>query len=265
MTRRVLGVLLAIVLAVVGTGAVFWYVATATDHIEADRKPVRVIVAKERIPAGTAGATIRDKELFEVIVMPLLSVPDDVLQTVPIELDKLVLTSDVQPRQLILRGLFGQATKLSGGISVPEKMLAVSAKFKAEEEVGGFVRPGSAIAVFSTCEVLDPEYKKKYGENNALTKLLIPRVEVLAVGSYGDDGQTSAQSVDDRAKVDEQGQVTLIVTVALNQADAEKMIHHIRVCDAEETFKNGGLYLALLTDSSEVRPGVGVDNITALR
>lgn len=265
MTRRVLGVLLAIVLAVVGTGAVFLYVASAKKQVEADQKAVRVIVAKQRIPAGTTGSTIRDKSLFEEVVMPASSLPDDVLGSIPVELDKLVVTSDVQPRQLILRGIFGQATKLSGGISVPEKLMAVSAKFKAEEEVGGFVRPGSSIAIFVTCKLLDPEFKKKYGENPWQTTVLLPRVEVLAVGAYGDDGQTSAQSADARAKVDDQGKVTLIVTVAVNQTDATKIIHAIRLCDSDDTFTGGGLYLALLTDSSEVRPGVGLDSTVIQR
>jgi pilus assembly protein CpaB len=265
MTRRVIGVLLAIVLAVVGTVAVFFYVATTEKRVTADLQPVRVLVAKERIPAGTSGARIRDKELFEEVVMPKSSVPDDVLQAIPVEFDKLVITSDVQPRQLILRGLFGQATKLSGGISVTEKLLAVSAKFKAEEEVGGFVRPGSTVAVFATCEIFDADYKKKYGENNWNTRLLLPRVEVLAVGAYGNGGQTSAQSADERAKAEDSGKVTLLVTVAVSQADAERLVHTIRVCDGEETFGRGGLYLPLLTDSSEIKPGPGVDNISALR
>lgn len=261
MTRRIVGVALAVLLAVIGTGAVLLYVKSAQDTVAKGQEAVRVLVATSRIPAGTTGAGIRERSMVEEVVMPRSSVPDDTLQAVPVELEKLVVTSDVQPRQLLLKGMFGQATKLSGGISVPEKLIAVSAKLAAEEEVGGFVRPGSQIAVFTTCRIYDADYKRKTGDDNYLTKVLLPRVEVLAVGAYGQDGQTSAQSAEQRAKADAQGRVTLIVTVAVNQGDAEKLIHAINGC----TGGGSGLYLGLLTDSSEIRVGSGVDNNSLLK
>jgi pilus assembly protein CpaB len=41
--------------------------------------------------------------------------------------------------------------------------------------------------------------------------------------------------------------------VAVNQADAERLIHSVRIAE---------IYAALLSDTSELRPGVGVDNRT---
>ncbi|MBV1852175.1 Flp pilus assembly protein CpaB [Catellatospora tritici] len=252
MTRRILGVVLAIVLAVVGTAAVLLYVSRTRDSVAEGQTAVTVLVAKQRISAGTTGAALKERELFDEVVMPAATLPDDTLTSVPGELDDLVLTHDVQPRQLLLKGMFGAATKLSGGIAVPDKMMAVSVKLTAEEEVGGFVRPGSEIAVFWSYKVLDPQFKKAAGEDNHGTRLLLPRVEVLAVGAYGEDGVTSARQDTENEQT---GKVTLLVTVAVTQADAERLIHAVR---------NAELYLALLTDSSEVRPGAGVDNSTIL-
>lgn len=257
MTRRILGVLLAIVLAVVGTAAVLFYVNSVQKSVAEGQTAVTVLVAKERIPAGTSGASLRSRELLEAIVMPAATVPADAMDEVLAELDELVLTHDMQPRQLLLKGMLGAATKLSGGIAVPEKMMAVSVKLAVEEEVGGFVRPGSQIAVFGTFKLADKKFKTETGNDNYGTQLLLPRVEVLAVGAYGRDGQTSAQAGDGEENGDGEasGTVTLLVTVAVNQADAERLIHAIN---------QGNLYLALLTDSSEVRPGVGVNNRTLL-
>ena len=255
MNRRVLGILLAIVLAVVGTGAVLFYVNLAENQVAEGQEAVHVLVASARIPAGTRGDRIRTKKLIEEIVMPLASVPDDALTTVPGELDALVVTSDVQPRQLLLRGMFAAATKLSGGLTVPDKMLAVSVKLEVEEEVGGFVRPGAQIAVFGTYKLADKAYKDATGEENRGTRLLLPRTEVLAVGAYGQDGVTSGQPIDDRG-ANPTGDVTLIVTLSVNQADAERLIHSSRI---------GELYAALLSDSSEVRPGAGVDSRSLFR
>lgn len=247
MTRRILGVLLAIILAVIGTGAVLLYVYSARNSVAEGQTAVKVLVAKQRIPAGTSGESIRSRELVEEIVMPAATVPADSLTAIATELDKLVLTHDVQPRQLVLKGMFGAATRLSGGVAVPEKMLALSIKTAVEEEVGGFVRPGSQVAIFVTLD--------GGGDSKGLTKLLLPRVETLAVGAYGQDGVTSSQNeVEEDGKV--AGTVTLLVTVAVSQADAEKLVHAIRV---------GKLYLALLTDTSEVRPGPGVDTSTLTR
>jgi pilus assembly protein CpaB len=246
MTRRILGVLLAIILAVIGTGAVLLYVYTAKNSVAEGQTAVKVLVAKQRIQAGTSAESIRGRGLVEEVVMPAATVPADTLTAIAAELDKLVLTHDVQPRQLMLKGMFGAATRLSGGIAVPEKMLALSIKTAVEEEVGGFVRPGSQVAVFATFE---PDNGKP------VTKLLLPRVETLAVGAYGQDGVTSSQKDDDRdGKA--AGTVTLLVTVAVTQADAEKLVHAMRF---------GEIYLALLTDTSEVRPGTGVDHQTLMR
>jgi len=245
MTRRIIGVLLAIVLAVIGTAAVLFYVNRAENSVADGQTAVTVLIATKRIPAGTSGESIKSKGFVEEIVMPAATVPADSLTSVLTELDKMVLTHDVQPRQLLLKGMFGSATKLSGGVALPEKMLAISIKTAVEEEVGGFVRPGSQVAIFVTLEPVNGE--------NKITKLLLPRVETLAVGAYGQDGATSSQG-DDETRT--KGTVTLLVTVAVSQADAEKLIHSIRV---------GELYLALLTDTSEVRPGAGVDLPTLLR
>ncbi|NUO60567.1 MAG: hypothetical protein HOV71_02080 [Hamadaea sp.] len=252
MTRRIIGVLVAIVLAVVGTAAVFAYLVATKNTVQAGQEAIHVRVAKARIPAGTTGASIRDKDLTEDVVMPKSSLPEDVMQDISVDLDKLVVTADVQPRQLLLRGMFGQATKLSGGIAVPEKMIAISGKFEVEREVGGFVRPGSTIAVFTTCRILDPNFKKKYDEDRFATGVLLPRMEVLAVGAYGEGGQTSTQTAEQRAKMDATGKVTLIVTISATQEDATKFVH--------ATDMECKLTLALLTDSSEVQVGAVIDN-----
>ena len=55
MTRRILGVLLAIILAVIGTGAVLLYVYTAKNSVADGQKAVKVLVATRRIPAPPRG------------------------------------------------------------------------------------------------------------------------------------------------------------------------------------------------------------------
>src|SRR5262249_30628966 len=131
-------------------GAVLLYVNSARDTVAAGQRAVHILVAKARIPAGTSGDRIRAQELAEDLVVPAATVPADALSKLPGQLDKLVITADVQARQVLLRGMFGQATRLSGGLDIPEGSVAVSVTININQQVGGFVRPGSQIAIFDT-------------------------------------------------------------------------------------------------------------------
>lgn len=253
MTRRIIGVLLAIILAVLGTAAVLFYVKTATNTVASGQRAVHILVAKARIAAGTTGERIRADAMVQTVVMPAASIPTGALSEVPADLDKLVLTADVQANQLLLRGMFGQPTRLSGGLDIPEGLVAVSVALTDPEQVAGYVRPGSQVAIFDYFKLLDPEWKQQAGEDNHATQLLLPRVQVLAVGTFGGTGVTAAQvqQQGDTGKQQQQSSGQIVVTVAVNQLDATRLIH------ASET---GTLYFALLTDSSDIKPGAGVSN-----
>ena len=59
MTRRILTIVLAIVLAIIGTGAVLIYAKGADQRALAGQKAVTVLVATQQIPAGTSASTAR--------------------------------------------------------------------------------------------------------------------------------------------------------------------------------------------------------------
>jgi pilus assembly protein CpaB len=259
MTRRIIGVLLAIVLAIVGTVAVLLYVKSAENSVAAGQKAVHILVAKDRIPAGTSGGRIRADALVTKVVVPASTVPDDALSEVPAELDKLVITADVQGRQVLLRGMFGQSTTLSGGLNIPEGMIAVSVAINVSQQVGGFVRPGSQIAVFDTYTADAQGRAVASGtgtDANRVTRVLLPRVSAIAVGTFGGDGVTAdqVQQNGDKTTTTQKGTGgQIVVTVAVTQNDAEKLIHGAQT---------GILYFALLTDSSDVKPGAGINGNT---
>ena len=266
MTRRIIGVFLAIILAMVGTLAVVLYVQKVKNTVAAGQEGVKVMVAKARIPAGTSGARIRSQALVNEVTMPKASLPADVLTDLSVDLDKLVVTSDVQPDQLLLKGMFGQAGKFSGGLDIPDGMMAVTVPVLEPADVAQYVRPGSQIAIFGVAKLADKAYKDATGEDNHVTEVILPRATVLAVGTYGGNGQTAAQAQDAAPQVGGGGaaapnnalhttNVTINVTVAVNQGDATRMIH-FSVWD--------DLYLALLTDTSNVQPGQPLTDRNAL-
>lgn len=263
MTRRILAVFLAIVLAVLGTAAVLFYVGRADDRAVADAGPVEVLVAKQRIAAGTTGESVRTKDMVELMKLPAGSLPEgEVLTEVSSELDKLVLTSDLQPGQLVLRRMFSQSTRTSGGLAIPEGKMAVSFEATLAEQVAGFVRPGSQVALFVTYRIVPDTKVKSVGRDSSDdpegTSILMPKAEVIAVGTYGGDGETTTTPRDEEVQDEDtdERRTVVLVTVAATDVEAAKIIH---------AAEGDAIYLALLSDTSQVRPGTGVDSYTFLR
>ncbi len=267
MLRRLLAVGLALVLAACGTLAVLAYVWSADSRAVAGKKAVTVLVAKERIPAGTTGERIRTS-YAEAVKMPASSVPADALSAIGADLDPMVITSEVQPRQLLLAGAFGPRSRVSGGLNIPTGRIAVSVEMEVPEQVAGYVLPGSKVAVFDTFNVLDGQsgripsgdgLREQHLYNRA-TRVLVPSIEVISVGTLGMDGRTSSagsaaaeKTTDDEKASKRKATRTLLVTVAATQQEAERLVHGTQT---------GALYLALLGDTSVVKPGPGVDNKT---
>jgi pilus assembly protein CpaB len=261
-TRRLLAVLVAVVLAAIGCLAVVAYVRGADERALAGREAVHVLVATRRIPAGTTGAQLRDGGYTERVAMPVATLPADVVDRVDEQLATLAVTADVQPRQLLLRGMFGESTRLSGGLSLPDGTVAVSIEMTAPGRVAGFVRPGSKVAVFDTFTVRDGKGRVPSGTRladnyayNHATRVLLPRIEVIAVGERGTAGVATAAPAASTTAAEKDGTAkagaTVLVTVAATQDEAEKLIH---------ASLTGTLSLALLDDTATIEPGPGVDN-----
>jgi pilus assembly protein CpaB len=118
----------------------------------------------------------------------------------------------------------------------------VTVQTSAPEQVAGYVQRGSLVSIFLTYKVLDSK-----GEETKIvrTRVLLPQVEVLATG-----GKAPAQDAPAAGNAGS-GEASLLVTVAVNQAEAERLIQGLN---------SGSLYLGLLGDSTTVKPGPGVDN-----
>ncbi|MEV6600783.1 Flp pilus assembly protein CpaB [Actinoplanes sp. NPDC051346] len=262
MRRRLLAVLVAAVLAGVGCLAVVAYVRGADQRALAGRAAVWVFVSKQRIPAGTSAAAIRDGGYTERVQMPAGTVPGTALGEVGSQLDGLVLTADLGPSQLLLRGMFAEPSQVTGGLAVPDGKLAVSVQVTAAARVAGYVRPGSRVAVFTTFTMREGRGRVPAGDGlssghdyNQATRMLLPRVEVIAVGERGVAGAVTAG--DAPAVTPSAGAsgakpaAGMLVTVAVTQAEAEKLLH---------VSLTGVLSLALLDDTATVEPDEGIDN-----
>jgi pilus assembly protein CpaB len=239
MKRSLIAVAIAVVLAAVGATSILFYV---------DRADNRALEGKK----------------VESVFMPATAVPADALSSIDASLDKLVITTELQPRQLVLRGAFGDDTKLSGGLSIPDGKLAVTVDVAGVPGLTGFVRPGAKVALFSIYDAVNPASRvpdgnkgPSYGKDaNHITRLLMPRVEIVAIGTPGELGASTtttdeARSVNGAEATDTKPAANLTaITFAVSQDEAERLI----LATTTST-----VYLALLNDASDVRPGQGVD------
>ena len=248
MNRRALAIALALLLAVIGTGAVLAYVSHVNARAMAGLKPVTVLVAQQEIPAGTpAGAAWQDGSLREE-TLPAQSVSPEAIGSITASLGSLVMSSDVMPGQVLLRPMLVPVAQVSGGLAIPGSMVAVTIPLCISQAVAGYVHAGSQVAIFDTFSsqsLSSSESCSQSGESHqgqasgtVETRVVLPRVMVLAVGSPG-SGQGGSGS---GLNAGSQSQGGVLVTLAVDQADAERVI---------QLTETGLPYLALLTPASQ--------------
>ncbi len=261
MARRILAAAAAVVLALVAGSAVFLYVRTADARALAGQQAVKTWIAAEPVPAGTTLRTAIDDGLIRPELVALKGVPAGALQDRDLD-DDLRATADIVPGEIVLAERFDDEVAVEGRLVVPEGKLAVTVELTDPAKVGQFLDVGSRITVFDTFNVqeADPSGTTPAGdklqdrhEYTRATRVLLPDVEVLAVGQT-----TTKQTTAETALAEEQPTVTAtttqtvtLVTVAVDQAQAEKLVHGIHT---------GTLYFALRSGDIEVVTGEGTDD-----
>jgi pilus assembly protein CpaB len=261
MSRRILMIGATLLLAVIGTVAVLLYVGKADARALAGKQAVTVLVAAKKVPAGTSAHQADLDGLLRTEEMPAETVPADALAAVGSDLADLVASSDIQAGQLVLRPMFVTKTEQTGGLKIPDGKIAISVAVTSSQQVAGFVQVGSKVAVFDTFNVAEGSARTPAGDGlqkqhqyNQATRLVLSSVEVLAIGPQGSGGADAKKGGAMAAADTANGSSGMVlVTVAVDQADAEKLIHAVQT---------GAVYLALLTDTSKTAPSQGVDNRT---
>lgn len=259
MARRTGLFLLALALALFGTGAVFVYVSRVDARAIADQQPVEVLVATGTIEAGMSLEEAVAADLLERKALASNSVPAGALSKTS-QAQGRVTVSTIYPGEILLSPKLVEPQAV-GGLDIPADLMAVSVELEDPQRVAGFVLPGSEVAIFDTYEVESVNVNAQVTSttpNSAdvaahgtkvdeATRMLLPRVPVIAVG------QTGQRKTAQASATDEEPVATTVLTVAVKKEDAERLVH------AAQT---GRLYFALLTKNSATGPTAGVDNST---
>jgi pilus assembly protein CpaB len=255
MTRRIITIAAAVLLAVLGAVGVLDYVHQADQRAVAGMRAVSAYVATAQIPSGTLAETAVRDGLLARQQFPASSVPADAVRSITPSLSGLVLTSGLASGQMLLSPMLGASVQTAAALPVPAGMVAITLQFCVQQAVANFVTPGSQVAIFNTfvngksttgaCSVgTAPQ-----GGGVPHTRLVLPKVLVLAVGEGTATPPSSTTTTADGPATSSSGTApsTIYLTMAVPQADAETLI---------ELAETGSPYLALLTSASKATSDV---------
>ncbi|WP_243056352.1 Flp pilus assembly protein CpaB [Nocardioides sp. SR21] len=249
MARRSLLLLVAIVTAALGATMLVVYVQGADARAADGQERVTVLVATESVEPGETVQHAIDAGKFDEREVAQDDLSAQALTSTD-GLDGLVAIGRIYPGQQLIAAQFGDPGS-EEVLGIPDELMAISVELTDPERVAGFVQPGSWVAIFMSG---DPELYLKDGTTRKLaplTRLMLPKVQVLGVGTTSVTSRTTTE--DDGTETTQEVPRT-ILTIAVNQAQAEEVIYASR---------NGDLTFALRTDKTRVvdRPGVTAGDI----
>lgn len=239
MNRRRILLVAAAVVAALGAALVFLYVRSAETRAEEKFDTVEVLRATQQIESGeTAEAALASGKIaLEAVARDQIigGATDDGTQFQ----GKVALTT-VYPGEQLLPIKFGGATDVesASSLTIPEGQLAITVNLTDTARVAGFVNPGSEVAIFLSGTALAPT-------NEDFTRLLLPKVTVLGVGSTT---QVTTTTTDETGAQTVEALPRTLFTLALNQQQVEKVLF---------AQGHGELAFGLLNGASQVRPGPG--------
>jgi len=212
-----MAVLAAVVVGLIGVGAVMIYASGADARAVADQQPQTVFIAAMLVPSGTSAADAVAKGLIVPTKVAARGVPAGALNKVDATTAKLVALTDIAPGEFVVASRFGATALGQKAIQVPDGQVAISLTLSDPARVGAFVTPGSHIVVYDTHAPAAVAAGATAGKE---TQVLLDDVLVIAVGSATLTPAAGAQATAAPAGA--------LVTVALPPETAAKLVHGIQ-------------------------------------
>lgn len=242
MNRRSVLLLLATLVAVIGTALVFVYVRNADSRAIEQFDTADVLTAVQTIEAGETIESAQAAGKLKLAAVPQREIIDGALTSTQTLTGQVAVTK-IYPGEQIIAAKFGGEPE-SSVLAIPKGMQAISVDLSDPSRVAGFVNPGSEVSIYHIQSEGDIE-------DNHRVVMLLKRVLVLGVGSTS--AVTKTTTTTDSGQTTQEIPKTLL-TIAVTQKDAEKVIW---------AYSHGKLAFALLNDHSATGydRGVGRDNL----
>lgn len=271
MNKKLVGVIAAVVMAIVGTGVLVLYVQGAEDRALEGEELVRVLTATVPIPAGTSAEQLA--ELVEEEDVPVKVAPEGVISDL-VSVSGLVTAVELVPGEVLLANRFVEAGNVrarAGSVEVPEGLLEVSIAMSQEQFIGGLPVPGDSVALIAlgdrddfifqpndplSQDPIDPATGQPLLDNYKVSKIIIQQALVTNVQGNPLPPQAPEAATDPTQRV-APAVGSLLVTLAMEGPDAERLIY---ARDAQSL--NANLHMARHSGDAVVpSEGVSVENI----
>jgi pilus assembly protein CpaB len=216
---RLLGGIVALVLAIVGTLLLVSYVQGSEARAQEDLKPVEVLVLQEQVPQGSDLEKI--KSAVKLTSLPSASVPNGALKSLD-GLNGKVAAVELLPGEPLLGVRLADPESLSapGSVPVPEGMQEISVQLEAQRVVGGRIAAGDTVGIvvlFDKGAVKDaPDVESG---QQVFHKVLVTSVQ----RSLPKASKASSQTDPEEQANTELPTGQMIVTFARNDADSAKI------------------------------------------
>ncbi len=271
MNKKLVGVIAAVVMAIVGTGVLVLYVQGAEDRALEGEELVRVLTATGPIPAGTPAAQL--EELVEEEDVPAKIAPEGVISDL-VSVSGLVTAIEIVPGEVLLANRFveaGNVVNRPGSVEVPEGLLEVTIAMSQEQFIGGVPVPGNTVALIAlgdrtdfinatadplATQPVDPATGTTTEAELKVAKIIIQQALVTNVQGNPLPVQAATATPDPTQRV-APAEGSLLVTLAVEGPDAERLIY---VRDAQSL--NANLHMALHSGEALVpSEGISVENV----
>ena len=240
MGRRTVLLVVAALIAALGTGMVILYVRGADSRAEAGQAPVQVLKAVAAIQPGETMAAAQAAGKIQLGTVPQKELLSGAVNSATGLQDEVAL-STIYPNEQIISARFGSPGDQET-LNIPNGNIAMSVNLSDTGRVAGFVSPGANVAIFASSTA----QSGAGGVSVDSTRLLLPKVQVIAVGATTTVSQTTTDAAG--AQTTEQLPKTLF-TLSVNQRQAERVLY---------ASTHGELSFGLLNDTSRVAPDLGV-------
>jgi pilus assembly protein CpaB len=244
---KTIAVVLALLLAIVATVAIFMYVRGIEERAFEDAELVEVFVAQGPIEAGTSASEAGDAGLIARDTAPRGNVPVGAITDLG-QIEGLVALERILTGEIVLRERWGSVEDAAVAFEIPDGFEALAVEVGIPPGVAGYIRAGDRVSLIATvaapgATVTDPDGTVTEEQGELRSQYLLQGIEVLAVG------QRRTETGEDAAPGG-----SVLMTVALEPEDAERLVFAI---------ENASLYFTLLPEDAEPQetPGRTLDDL----
>lgn len=243
MDRRRALLVVAAVIAALGTLLVFLYVRGADNRADERYDAVQVLRVVKQISPGETVEAAQTAGKIETGSVSRKDLIPGALTGIDSVAGKVAVTA-IYPGEQLIGSKFG-ATGSTSGLTIPKGRIAVSVNLSDPARVAGFVNPGDKVAIFMN------------GTNKTgpFTRLLLPNVQVIGAGATTVVPPSTTTTDPAAAQPAEETPKTLL-TLAVAQDEAERVLY---------ATTNGEVSFGLLNTDSQVSASGGVTDSNLFR